>query len=367
MTSRSNLEFTHIAHPAPVSADQRAVLMTDPGFGRVFTDHMVTIRYTNDLGWHDAKVEPRGPLMLDPASSVFHYAQEIFEGLKAYRTPEGAITLFRPEANADRFADSARRLAMPALPNDIFLDALDELVTIDQAWTPEGEGSLYLRPFMISTEAALGVRPSNSYLFVVLASPVGAYFKAGAKPITVWLSPNFTRAAPGGTGAAKFGGNYAAGLQAQAEASAQGCDQVIFLDAAEHRWVEELGGMNVMFVFEDGSIQTPPLGGTILPGITRASIIELARAQGIEVREEPYSVEQLKADATSGRLREVFACGTAAVLSAIGKVKGVDGEWVVGQGEEGPTTTSLRAALTNIQRGTAPDPKNWVKTVVAGT
>ena len=363
MTSAATSSFAHIAHPAPTSAERRAALLADPGFGRVFTDHMVTIRYNQAQGWHDARVEPRGPIPMDPASSVLHYAQEIFEGMKAYRTADGGAALFRPEENARRFQDSARRMAMAELPEDLFVEAVEQLIAIDRDWIPEGEGSLYLRPFMFATEVFLGVKPASEYLFVVLASPVGAYFKNKASAISVWISETYTRAALGGTGAAKCGGNYAGSLLAQAEAIRNGCDQVVFLDAAEHRWVEELGGMNVFFRMDDGSLQTPPLGGTILPGITRNSIITLARDQGITVREEPYSLEQWRADAASGRLREVFACGTAAVLTGIGTVRTVSGDFTIGNGAEGEMTEQLRNALIGIQRGRTADPYGWVHPV----
>src|SRR3954447_13548415 len=248
---------------------------------------------------------------------------------------------------------------MPELPQDVFLQAIEHLVKIDAAWIPGGEGSLYLRPFMFATEAFLGVRPSHECLFMLIASSVGSYFKGGAKAVTVWLSDRYTRAAEGGTGAAKCGGNYAASLLAQAEAMEQGCDQVVFLDAAEHRYVEELGGMNVCFVFDDGSITTPPLG-TILPGITRDSIIRLARKEGRAVREERYSIEQWRADAASGKLREVFACGTAAVVSAIGKIKSKNGDIVIGDGNGGPITAALKAKLVGIQRGDISVTGVWV-------
>jgi branched-chain amino acid aminotransferase len=234
-------------------------------------------------------------------------------------------------------------------------------VKIDAVWIPGGEGSLYLRPFMFASETFLGVRPSNEYIFCVIASPAGAYFKGGKKAVTLWVSEHFTRAARGGTGAAKCGGNYAASLVAQKEAIRHGCDQVVFLDAAENKWVEELGGMNVFFVMDDGSIITPPLSGTILPGITRNSIISLARAKGHEVREELYSFAQWRADAASGKLREAFACGTAAVVTAIGTVKSIDGDFTVGNGDGGIVTETLRAELTGIQRGTVADPANWVR------
>lgn len=363
MSAEQNLSFSLHPHAAPVTPYARAAMLEDPGFGRVFTDHMVTIRWNQDRGWYDAQVRPREPLTLDPATAVLHYAQEIFEGLKAYRTRDG-IKLFRPERNARRFQASAERLAMPILPEVLFLQAIDELVRIDADWIPGAEGSLYLRPFMFANEVYLGVRPSSEYLFVVIASPVGSYFKGGDKAVSVWLSDDYTRASPGGTGATKCGGNYAASLIAQDEAYKHGCDQVVFLDAAEHRWVEELGGMNIFFVFDDGSLLTPPLGGTILPGITRDSLITLARRDGRTVREDRYSFDQWRADAASGKLREAFACGTAAVVSAIGEVKGHDGAFAIGNGATGPVTEGLKAKLVGIQRGDVPDDEGWVRKVV---
>src|SRR5882762_9626166 len=235
-----SLKFVRHPHPSPLAASKRAELLKNPGFGRVFTDHMVTIRYHESQGWHDARIEPRAPIPMDPASAVLHYAQEVFEGLKAYRTADGGATLFRPQENARRFQSSAERLAMPILPEKLFLEAVDRLVSIDRAWIPDGDGSLYLRPFMFANETFLGVKPSSDYLFIVIASSVGAYFKSGADAaVSVWVSQEYTRAAPGGTGAAKCGGNYAASLIAQAEASKHGCDQVVFLDAAERKWIEE--------------------------------------------------------------------------------------------------------------------------------
>lgn len=353
--------FTIDRHPSPTPPEQRARLLDNPGFGRVFTDHMATIRWTEEKGWHNAKVTARAPFSLDPACAVLHYAQEIFEGLKAYRTQDGAITLFRPEENARRFNQSAERMAMPLLPEAMFLDSIEALVDMDRDWIPDGEGSLYLRPFMFASEAFLGVRPAAEYIYCVIASPVGPYFKGGAKPVTVWATSDYARAAAGGTGAAKCGGNYAASLLAQAEASRHGCDQVVFLDAAQHRWVEELGGMNVFFVMDDGSLKTPPLTGTILPGITRKSIITLARDAGMTVSEEPYSFNQWRSDAQSGRLREAFACGTAAVVAAIGEVRFAEGSFRIGGGETGAVTARLREELVAIQRGAAIDRHGWLR------
>ena len=364
MTGGDRIDFEILPTAHPVPGPERSALLRDPGFGRVFTDHMVTVRYTDGKGWYDARVEPRAPIPMDPASAVLHYAQEIFEGLKAYRNADGSITTFRPEANAKRFRDSAARMAMPAVSDQMFVGAIDELVRIDRDWVPDDpEGSLYLRPFMYASEVFLGVRPANEYLFVVIASAVGSYFKGGVKPVTVWISSEYTRAAPGGTGAAKCGGNYAASLIAQAEAHKHGCDQVVFLDAAERKWVEELGGMNVFFVFNDGTMSTPPLGGTILPGITRSSLLTLAKDKGIKVREERYSYDQWKADAHSGKLREAFACGTAAVVTSIGTVRAPEGEFKIGNGGAGARTEELKTALVDIQRCRAPDPHKWIHRV----
>lgn len=361
MSDSSTLTLGVEKHPNPVSASERERLLQNPGFGQIFTDHMITLRYNKDRGWHDWKLEPRKGLDLDPASMVLHYALEIFEGMKAYHLPDGGASLFRPDANAKRFRASAERLAMPQLPEDLFVESVRALVRADRDWIPTAEGaSLYLRPFLIGSEVALGTRPATDYIFSVIASPVASYFKGGASAVTLWVSENYTRAAPGGTGAAKCGGNYAASLAAQAEGQREGCDQVVFLDAVERRWIEELGGMNIFFVFDDGSLQTPPLTGTILPGITRASLIALARDMGLTVREEPYSIDQWQADAKSGRLTEAFACGTAAVVTPIGKVKGRNHGFTIADGNAGTVTGKLKAALTDIQFGRAADPHNWV-------
>jgi len=364
MEDATILDFEFEAHTNPRSGDERATILANPGFGKVFTDHMAVIRYSADKGWHDARIQPYAPLQIDPACAVLHYAQEIFEGLKAYRLPDGGAGLFRPGENARRFRESAERMAMTPLPEDLFLSSIRALVEADRDWIPEGEGaSLYLRPFMFASETFLGVKPASEYLYLVIASPAGAYFKGGAPSVTLWVSDHYTRAAPGGTGAAKCGGNYAGSLVAQAEAIRQGCDQVVFLDAVENRYVEELGGMNVFFVFDDGSIATPPLSGTILPGITRESLITLARGAGVEVREERYSIDQWREDAKSGRLREAFACGTAAVVTPIGTVRAPEGEFRIGNGGSGARTEELKSALVDIQRCRAPDPHGWVHRV----
>ncbi len=354
-------DFAFEPHAHPVVPAARDALTVDPGFGCVFTDHMAMARWTDGRGWHDARICARAPLTLDPATAVFHYAQEIFEGLKAYRLTDGTMALFRPEANAARFARSAERLAMPVLPSEMFIASCRQLVEADGDWMPAIEGgALYLRPFMIASEPFLGVKPSSEYLYIVIASSVGNYWKSGARAISVWVSDEYTRAAPGGTGAAKCGGNYAASLLAQAEATRHGCDQVVFLDAVSRRHVEELGGMNIFFVFDDGSVATPPVSGTILNGITRDSLLTLARDDGMTVREEPYSIEDWRRDAESGRLREAFACGTAAVVTAIGEVQGNAGHFCIGTGDAGPTTERLHDQLTAIQRGFAPDLHGWV-------
>ncbi|MFD1611841.1 branched-chain amino acid aminotransferase [Sphingomonas tabacisoli] len=360
-----SLTFDFKPNPAPLATEEREGLLADPGFGRVFTDHMAVVQYTEGKGWHSARIQPREAIATDPASSVLHYAQEIFEGLKAYRHPDGSIALFRPDANARRLQNSAERMAMPALPEDIFVESVRALVRTDKDWVPSiPEGALYLRPFVFASEVFLGVKPSAEYIYAVIASSVGSYWKGGVKAISLWATKTYTRAAPGGTGAAKCGGNYAASLIALAEASRQGCDQVVFLDAVERRYVEELGGMNVFFVFADGTVRTPPLGGTILPGITRDSLIRLARDQGLTVEEAPYSIEDWQADAESGRLVEAFACGTAAVVTPIGRVKGDGFDFTVGSGGPGQLTERLHRQLTDIQFGRAADPYGWVQRVV---
>ncbi|MFC4335592.1 branched-chain amino acid aminotransferase [Salininema proteolyticum] len=353
-----------LENPNARSAEERAALLADPGFGTVFTDHMFTMRWSEGRGWHSARVEPFGPLTLSPATAVLHYAQEIFEGLKAYHRADGEIGLFRPEANAHRFNTSAERLAMPQLPEKMFLASIREILKADGAWVPtEGESSLYLRPFMIATEQFLGVRPAKEYLYSVIASPAGAYFKTGPKPVTLWVSEEYTRAAPGGTGAAKCGGNYASSLAPQTEAIEHGCDQVVFLDAAEHKYVEELGGMNLFFVYADEKkVVTPKLSGTILPGITRDAIIQLLTEEGYDVRESDYPIDRWREDALAGRLTETFACGTAAVVTPVGTIRDRSGDFTINHAQTGDLTRRLRAKLLDIQHGRAEDPHGWTQT-----
>ncbi len=355
-------------NPTPATAERRAEILADPGFGRYFTDHMVTAQWTAAHGWQDAALVPYGPISLDPATSVLHYGQEIFEGLKAYRHEDGSIRTFRPMRNAARFASSARRLAMAELPEELFLGSIEALVRQDAAWVSgEAERSLYLRPFMISTEVGLGVRPANAYQYLLIASPAGAYFPNGVKPVSVWLSDDYVRAAPGGTGEAKCGGNYAASLVAQAEAAQHGCDQVVWLDAVERTWIEEMGGMNLYFVLGSGDsarLVTPRLTGSLLPGITRDSLLTVAVDHGIRADEEPISVGDWRDGCASGEITEVFACGTAAVITPVGEVKSrQSGAWAISGGQTGPVTMQLRQALLDIQTGGAPDHHNWMHTI----
>jgi branched-chain amino acid aminotransferase len=349
------LEFAVTKNLAAKSPTERAHILENPGFGTHFTDHMVDVCWSATGGWHRPRVQPYGPLSLDPAAAVLHYGQEIFEGIKAYRHANGAIYTFRPEQNALRLQRSARRLALPELPTEYFLQSLHELIAVDGAWVPSGDDqSLYLRPFMFAKEAFLGVRPANKVSYNVIASPAGSYFTGGVKPVKIWLSERYQRAAKGGTGAAKTGGNYAASLLPQAEAYENGCDQVVFLDADGN--IEELGGMNILFVRKDGTIVTPA-SDTILDGITRNSILELARERGLTVEQRPVSLTEWREGVASGEITEVFACGTAAVITPIGALKAVGFE------DEQPVGTlalSLREELTDIQYGRREDTHGWL-------
>ena len=359
------MQISTTANDHPVEDARLAEILANPGFGTHFTDHMLTVEWTPDAGWHDARIEPYGPLTLDPATAVLHYAQETFEGMKAYRHADGSVWTFRPEENARRMVRSSHRLALPVLPEGDFVEAVDALVTTDQRWVPDssdgsGEKSLYIRPFMIATEKFLGVRPAKHVTFMVIASPAGAYFKGGVKPVTLWLSEDYTRAGRGGMGAAKTGGNYASSLVAQQEAIEQGCDQVVFLDGQEGRYVEELGGMNLYFVHADGRIVTPETG-TILEGITRASIIELAGKLGHPVEERKFSIDEWREGVASGDIVEIFACGTAAVVTPVGTLKGAYGETPAPPSTD--LTMRLRDSLVAIQYGRAEDTFGWMHRV----
>ena len=352
----------------PLPAAQREEILANPGFGKYFTDHMVTADWTEELGWHNAQLVPYGPLSFDPATNFMHYGQAIFEGLKAYRHEDGSIKTFRPIANAERFQRSARRLAMAELPIELFLASVNALVQQDAAWVPGGDDqSLYLRPFMISTEVGLGVRPANAYKYLLIASPAGAYFPQGVKPVSVWISDDYVRAAPGGTGEAKCAGNYAASLIAQAEAASHGCEQVVWLDAVERNWIEEMGGMNLYFVYGSGDsarLVTPTLTGSLLPGITRDSLLTVASDLGYLATEDAISVDQWRDGAEAGEITEVFACGTAAVITPVGQVKSrKSGHWEINEGQPGPVTMQLREALLNIQTGQVPDKHQWLHTI----
>ncbi len=363
-----SLPFELRPNPHPRSDSDRRAVLADPGFGMNFTDHMAVATWTEADGWHDSAIVPYGPFQLDPATAVLHYAQEIFEGLKAYRHADGSIWMFRPERNAERLARSSRRLALPALSTEDFLASLDGLVAADKAWvaagTADAERSLYLRPFMFASEVFLGVRPAKRVTYCCIASPAGPYFASGVKPVSIWISTTYTRAAPGGTGAAKCGGNYAASLVAQQEAAANGCDQVMFADAAEHSWLEELGGMNVYLLSKDGELITPELTGSILEGVTRDSILTLAREFGLTPVERRISLAELIDGIASGQLTEVFACGTAAVITPIGRLKDEQGTYTVGSGGTGAATAALRTRLLDIQYGRAADEHRWLRRVV---
>ena len=368
LASEQRLAFVEEKVTQPTPPTERERVLTAPVFGRAFTDHMVTIAYDDQHGWHDARLGPLRAHSLHPATAVLHYAQEVFEGLKAHRRPDGSVVLFRQEAHAARFNRSLRRMSMPALPPDVFVEALHRLVAADLDWVPSSPGtSLYLRPYAFATDIALGAgHPSSSYLLTVIASPSGNYFGARTDPISVWISERYVRAAVGGTGDAKAGANYAGALLGLQEAADHGCDQAVWLDAHDRRWIEEAGAMNLFFVLGRGAgarLVTPPLTGTYLPGITRDSILRLAPVLGLQVSEEPVSVDQWRELSASGELSEAFACGTASVVVPIGTVRSAAGEWTVGEGTEGPVVTRLRDELVGIHRGTRPDRFGWTTPV----
>ncbi len=346
------------------SSEEREAILADPGFGKHFTDHMVTATWTEGEGWHDGRVEAYGPITLMPSAAVLHYAQEIFEGLKAYRHEDGSVWSFRPEANAARMRRSATRLALPTLGEEEFIDSLRALVAADVDWVPAhdaGEASLYLRPFMYAREAFLGVRPAREVAYSVIASPAGPYFSGGLNPVSLWISTDYARAGEGGTGAAKCGGNYASSLAGQLEGIEHGCDQAVFLDSSTHTYVEELGGMNLFFVTREHRLLTPALTGTILEGVTRSSILELSKELGLRASEERIPIDEWKEGVASGEISEVFACGTAAVVTPVGELRWDGGSCHPRHGSGvGEVTRALRERLLDIQYGRAADTHGWL-------
>ena len=349
----------------PIAPDQlRRPPTADYGFCVTFANRMFTQRYAPNRGWHDAKIEPFGPFELSPATAALHYAQMIFEGMKAYRRADGHINLFRPWDNMRRFNNSARRMAMAEVDEEEHLAALCQLIENNPEWVPPGpDASLYIRPTMIAAETMLGVRASSSYLHYIIISPVGPYFAEGFNPVSVYITDQYVRAAHGGVGEAKTGGNYAASLFASEDARRKGYSQVLWLDAVERRYVEEVGAMNICFVYDGRRIVTPQLTGSILPGVTRRSVIELGRHLGYEVSEEMIDVHDMLADVKSGRITEVFGCGTAAVIAPVSKFGFRDEEIVIHDGQAGPVAHQLFQQLTDIQYGRIPDPFGWVYTI----
>lgn len=342
--------------------DQIVEALKDPGFGRYFTDDMARADWDVEHGWHSHALVPTGPIPMHPGLAALQYGQEIFEGLKAYRHPDGSVWLFRPEMNAARFARSATRMAMPPLPVEAFLDSVVELVAHNLDWVPDpaGEASMYLRPFMFGSETLIGVRASNAYTYIVLGMPVTPFYP---DPLTLWVTPNYSRSMAGGTGEAKCGGNYATAMAAEAQAHDQGCHQVLWLDSATRSIVEEGGTMNFFVVTADGELVTPALNGQILAGVTRDSLLALAPEHGLTPVERELTLDELLDGIRSGRFTEAFACGTAAVISPVVGLKSPDFEVTVGDGAPGPRTRALREHLTGIQFGTRPDTFGWMRRV----
>ena len=345
-----------------IAKEKLKPLFDDPlqlPFGRNFTDHMFSMDHFGS-GWRNPSIKPYQPLVLSPAANVFHYSQEVFEGQKAYKSKSNEILLFRPQENARRLNRSLQRLCMPEIPEELFLEAESELLKLEERWIPTQKvASLYIRPTVIGTEAALGVKASSEYLFFIILSPVGPYFKEGFNPISLWVSDTYSRAGSGGTGEAKTGGNYAGSLLATREATQKGYSQVLWLDAGEHRFVEEVGAMNIFFVI-DGKLVTPELGGTILHGITRKSVLELAPELGLPVEERRIAIEEVIASIQSGKLTEIFGAGTAAVISPVGKITFQGREHVVNGNQTGPWAQKFFATLTGIQYGEIEDKHGWI-------
>lgn len=357
-----SIQFHVQRNPNPLSQAQREAVLKNPVFGQYRTDHQVVCVWEKGKGWISAEVIPYGPIQMDPASAVLHYGQEVFEGIKAYRWADGSIWTFRPYENARRLQLSARRLALPEVPEELFVESLRQLIAVDAAWVPEPaeEKTLYIRPFEIAAEDFLGVRAAQRVEYRVIASPVGPYFSGGIKPIAIWIALQSARAGRYGTGEAKTGGNYASSLLAQTEGNDNGCSQVMFLDAQTGTCIEELGGMNLFFVFKDGRVATPMLDGTILRGITRKSLIELMQDRGIEVQERKISLDEVRDGIASGAITESFACGTAAVITPIGQFKSFSETLSLPASGSEPLSLSLREELTAIQYGRAEDRHGWM-------
>lgn len=333
------------------------------GFGNYYTDHMFVVDHTVEKGWHDARIVPYAPLMLDPAAMVLHYAMESFEGLKAYRTPNGQVQLFRPDKNAERMINTNERMCLPSLPVEDFVQAVSALVATEEEWVPSEEGtSLYIRPFVIADEPHLGVRPANHHQFIIICSPVGAYYSTGINPVKIFVEDEYTRAAPGGTGFTKCGGNYAASLRSQVKAHDLGYEQTLWLDGVEHKYVEEVGSMNCFFKI-DGTVYTAPCVGTVLPGVTRMSCIELLKHWNIPVSEERLPIDKIMEASKKGTLEEVFGTGTAAVISPVGELRFEDDVAYINDGKIGEVTQRLYDALTGIQWGKISDEHNWTLAV----
>ena len=331
------------------------------GFGKIFTDHMYVMEYNPEQGWHDPKIMPYQPIVLDPSAMVFHYGQEMFEGMKAYKCADGRIRLFRPNKNIERANNSNRRLCIPEIPADDFLNAIKTLVAVDADWIPSRPGtSLYIRPFVIATDPFLGVRPSNTYKFIIILSPVGAYYESGLDPVKIWIEDDYVRAVRGGIGEAKTGGNYVASLAAQVKAHDEGYSQVLWLDGVERKYIEEVGAMNIMFVI-DGEVVTPSLHGSILSGITRKSALELCRKWGMKVSERRITIQEVADAYDAGKLDEVFGTGTAAVVSPVGHLKWGDKVMEIGGGKIGPITQKLYDTMTGMQFGKIPDDMGWIE------
>lgn len=348
------IKITKTTAPKAKPADESKL-----GFGKFYTDHMFIVDHTEGEGWHDARIVPYAPLSIDPAAMVLHYALESFEGLKAYRLADGSIQLFRPEKNAQRMINTNKRMCLPTLSVEDFVQAVKAIVKVDEDWVPHAEGtSLYIRPFVIATEPHLGVRTSVTHQFIIICSPVGAYYSTGINPVKIFVEDEYTRACPGGTGFTKCGGNYAASLISQVKAHDLGYEQTLWLDGVEHKYVEEVGSMNCFFKI-DGKIYTAPTVGTVLPGVTRMSCIELLKKWGYEVSEDRLPIADVMAASENGKLEEVFGTGTAAVISPVGELRYEDKVAYINNGEIGAVTKKLYDTITGIQWGKLPDDMGW--------